>query len=66
MTAVRGTWLLLQHTVVSRLMHALVASVRVLSFRGDNVNGIAPAEREPDPARLLQGYRCAASACRPQ
>jgi len=28
----------------------------VLSFRGDNVNGISPDDREPDPERMLSAY----------
>ncbi|EJT98840.1 DAHP synthetase [Dacryopinax primogenitus] len=28
----------------------------VLSFRGDNVNGISPDDREPDPQRMLSAY----------
>ncbi|KAJ7473663.1 DAHP synthetase [Mycena galericulata] len=28
----------------------------VLSFRGDNVNGLDPADRTPDPERLLSAY----------
>lgn len=33
-----------------------VDGTEVYSFRGDNVNGFDPANREPDPSRLLQAY----------
>ena len=33
----------------------------VPSFRGDNINGFAPDEREPDPARLVASYFHAAA-----
>lgn len=29
---------------------------QIYSFRGDNVNGFDPSNREPDPSRLLQAY----------
>lgn len=29
---------------------------KVYSFRGENINGCHPDDREPDPYRLLQGY----------
>lgn len=28
----------------------------IMSFKGDNINGFAPADRKWDPERLLQGY----------
>ncbi|KAK9681175.1 Aromatic/aminoadipate aminotransferase 1 [Basidiobolus ranarum] len=31
----------------------IVNGEEVLSFRGDNVNGIDPTDRKPDPQRLL-------------
>lgn len=33
----------------------------VLTYRGDHINGIAPADRVPDPARLLQAYHHSAT-----
>jgi 3-deoxy-7-phosphoheptulonate synthase len=29
---------------------------KVVSYRGDNVNGFDPSDRDPDPTRLLLGY----------
>jgi 3-deoxy-7-phosphoheptulonate synthase len=34
----------------------IISGVEYSSFRGDNVNGIALNDREPDPNRLLQAY----------
>jgi len=34
----------------------LIGGREVPSYRGDTVNGIEPAEREPDPDRLVDGY----------
>lgn len=33
-----------------------IAGRTVPSYRGDTINGFAPAEREPDPGRLVEGY----------
>jgi len=40
----------------------VVDGVEVATYRGDHVNGIAPADREPDPRRLIEAtYRSAAT-----
>ncbi|GAA5888432.1 hypothetical protein JCM16303_005738 [Sporobolomyces ruberrimus] len=39
----------------------LVDGVEINSFRGDNVNGISPSDRLPDPERLLLSYFHSAS-----
>ncbi|KAF8913497.1 DAHP synthetase [Mucidula mucida] len=36
--------------------HETIAGKQVLSFRGDNVNGLDPNDRTPDPQRLLSAY----------
>ncbi|KIY63421.1 DAHP synthetase [Cylindrobasidium torrendii FP15055 ss-10] len=36
--------------------HETVDGKKVLSFRGDNVNGLDPNDRTPDPQRLLSAY----------
>lgn len=33
-----------------------IGDTQVLSFRGDNVNGLDPNDRTPDPERLLRAY----------
>ncbi|KAF8527428.1 DAHP synthetase [Hysterangium stoloniferum] len=33
-----------------------IGDKQVLSFRGDNVNGLSPDDRTPDPERLLSAY----------
>ncbi|KAF9521790.1 DAHP synthetase [Crepidotus variabilis] len=33
-----------------------VGDKQILSFRGDNVNGLDPSDRTPDPQRLLNAY----------
>ena len=39
---------------------------RMHAFRGDNINSFTPdpAQREPDPQRLIRGYHCAAATLR--
>ncbi|GAA6064643.1 hypothetical protein JCM10212_004485 [Sporobolomyces blumeae] len=39
----------------------IVDGKEIPSFRGDNVNGISPSDRLPDPERLLQSYFHSAS-----
>ncbi|GBG31561.1 Phospho-2-dehydro-3-deoxyheptonate aldolase 2, chloroplastic [Hondaea fermentalgiana] len=34
----------------------MVDGVELPSYRGDNVNGFDPKDREPDPERIVQGY----------
>lgn len=43
-----------------------IAGQRMHTFRGDNVNSFTPhpEQREPNPQRLEQGYRCAATTLR--
>ncbi|KAF8644470.1 hypothetical protein AX16_008440 [Volvariella volvacea WC 439] len=36
--------------------HETIGDTQVLSFRGDNVNGLDPEDRTPDPERLLRAY----------
>ncbi|KAF9009185.1 DAHP synthetase [Hymenopellis radicata] len=36
--------------------HETIDGKQVLSFRGDNVNGLDPNDRTPDPQRLLSAY----------
>ncbi|KAJ1915531.1 hypothetical protein H4219_004269 [Mycoemilia scoparia] len=36
--------------------HEEIDGKKVLSYRGDNVNGIDPNDRDPDPQRLLMAY----------
>lgn len=40
----------------SSKMERLPDGREVLSFRGDNVNGLDPTERTPDPQRMLSAY----------
>ncbi|KAJ1954521.1 hypothetical protein IWQ62_005738 [Dispira parvispora] len=36
--------------------YEMVDGEKILSFRGDNVNGFHPSDRTPDPQRLLSAY----------
>ncbi|KAJ1673182.1 hypothetical protein EV182_005736, partial [Spiromyces aspiralis] len=36
--------------------HETIDGKTILSYRGDNVNGIDPSDRRPDPQRLLMAY----------
>lgn len=36
--------------------YEMVNGEKILSFRGDNVNGLDPSQRAPDPERLLSAY----------
>ena len=45
----------------SSLTETLSTGETVSSFRGENINGIEPEDREHDPDRLVQGYLHAAT-----